>query len=66
MEPIQITSAVRQLTFPVGHVDREEAVATFRRLAALEVETVCVPHGEPLLKDGGTALRAATPESDWL
>ncbi|MGW2366697.1 MBL fold metallo-hydrolase [Streptomyces sp. NPDC001667] len=48
------------------NVDREEAIATFRRLAALEVGTVCVPHGEPLLKDGGTALRAATPESDWL
>ncbi|MEV8475687.1 MBL fold metallo-hydrolase [Streptomyces sp. NPDC051173] len=48
------------------NVDRETAIASFRRLAALEVETVCVPHGEPLLKGGGAALRAATPESDWL
>ncbi|MFJ4428831.1 MBL fold metallo-hydrolase [Streptomyces bobili] len=48
------------------NVDREEAVASFRRLAALDVETVCVPHGEPLLKDAAERLQAATPEYDWL
>ncbi|MET9570559.1 MBL fold metallo-hydrolase [Streptomyces virginiae] len=48
------------------NVDREEAIASFRRLAALEVETVCVPHGEPLMKSGGAVLRAAAPESDWV
>ncbi|GAA2938332.1 MBL fold metallo-hydrolase [Streptomyces enissocaesilis] len=48
------------------NVDREEAVASFRRLAALEVETVCVPHGEPLTEDAGAVLRAAAPESDWV
>jgi glyoxylase-like metal-dependent hydrolase (beta-lactamase superfamily II) len=54
---------------PLRHVpvDREQAVASFRRLAALDdVETVCVPHGEPVLRDGAAALRAATPEADWL
>lgn len=49
------------------NVDREQAIASFRRLAALDdVETVCVPHGEPVLRDGVAALRAATPETDWL
>ncbi|WKK23484.1 MBL fold metallo-hydrolase [Streptomyces olivoreticuli] len=48
------------------NVDRKEAIASFRRLAALEVETVCVPHGLPLVKDGGTVLRSAAPEDDWV
>lgn len=48
------------------NVDREEAIASFRRLAALEVETVCVPHGEPLMENAGSVLRAAAPEGDWL
>ncbi|MEU3754357.1 MBL fold metallo-hydrolase [Streptomyces olivoreticuli] len=48
------------------NVDRKEAIASFRRLAALDVETVCVPHGRPLVKDGGTALRSAAPEGDWV
>ncbi|MCX4632972.1 MBL fold metallo-hydrolase [Streptomyces sp. NBC_01443] len=48
------------------NVDREEAIASFRRLAALEVEIVCVPHGEPLMEDAGAVLRAAAPEGDWV
>jgi glyoxylase-like metal-dependent hydrolase (beta-lactamase superfamily II) len=48
------------------NVDRSQAVASFRRLAAMEVETLCVPHGEPVLKGAGQALRAATPANDWL
>lgn len=48
------------------NVDREEAVSSFRRLAALRVETVCVPHGDPLVNGAGEALRAAAPERDWL
>ncbi|WP_335936589.1 MBL fold metallo-hydrolase [Streptomyces sp. PTD5-9] len=47
------------------NVDRLQAVASFRRLAALDVETVCVPHGLPLTENAGAALRAATPETDW-
>ncbi|MCX4679349.1 MBL fold metallo-hydrolase [Streptomyces sp. NBC_01433] len=47
------------------NVAREQAIASFRRLAALEVETVCVPHGEPLLDNASAVLRAATPENDW-
>ncbi|WP_444951493.1 MBL fold metallo-hydrolase [Micromonospora ureilytica] len=48
------------------NVDRDQAIASFRRLASLEVEALCVPHGEPVLKDAGEVLRAAAPENDWL
>ncbi|MEU6329585.1 MBL fold metallo-hydrolase [Streptomyces sp. NPDC047049] len=49
------------------NVAREEAIASFRRLAALEdVDTVCVPHGAPLRTGARDVLAAATPEKDWL
>ncbi|MEL5959390.1 MBL fold metallo-hydrolase [Streptomyces sp. CLV115] len=48
------------------NVDREQAVASFRRLASLDVETLCVPHGEPVPKGASAVLRAATPENDWV
>ncbi|MFJ9851973.1 MBL fold metallo-hydrolase [Streptomyces sp. NPDC101150] len=49
------------------NVDRETAIASFRRLAALEdVDTVCVPHGGPIVGDARAVLGAATPETDWL
>ncbi|MFI9049814.1 MBL fold metallo-hydrolase [Streptomyces sp. NPDC053427] len=48
------------------NVDRETAVASFRRLAALEdVDTVCVAHGEPVLGGARAVLGAATPQRDW-
>ncbi|MFD9812274.1 hypothetical protein [Streptomyces sp. NPDC059080] len=47
-------------------VEREEAEASFRRLAALDdVDTVCVPHGDPLVDGARAALATATPERDW-
>ncbi|MCX4845591.1 MBL fold metallo-hydrolase [Streptomyces sp. NBC_00893] len=48
------------------NVDREQAIASFRRLASLDVEVLCVPHGEPVLKGAREVLRAATPENDWV
>ncbi|GCD38430.1 putative metallo-beta-lactamase superfamily protein [Streptomyces chrestomyceticus JCM 4735] len=49
------------------NVDREVAVASFRRLAALPgVDTLCVPHGIPVRTGAARALAAATPETDWL
>ncbi|GII55638.1 MBL fold metallo-hydrolase [Planotetraspora thailandica] len=48
------------------NVAREQAIASFRRLAALEVEILCVPHGEPVTEGAGDLLRAATPEKDWI
>jgi glyoxylase-like metal-dependent hydrolase (beta-lactamase superfamily II) len=48
------------------NVDRKQAIASFRRLSSLEADTVCVPHGDPILTGASAALIAATPESDWL
>ncbi|TJZ51030.1 MBL fold metallo-hydrolase [Streptomyces piniterrae] len=49
------------------NVDREVAIASFRRLATLDgLEIVCVPHGEPIRTGARDVLAAATPEKDWL
>lgn len=37
--------------------DRAGTVASFRRLAELDVETACFGHGEPILSSAGTRLR---------
>ncbi|WP_030808407.1 MBL fold metallo-hydrolase [Streptomyces sp. NRRL S-337] len=48
------------------NVSREQAVASFRRLAALDdVGTVCVPHGGTIRDNARAVLAAATPETDW-
>jgi glyoxylase-like metal-dependent hydrolase (beta-lactamase superfamily II) len=45
----------------VFNADPEQARATFRRLAELDVELVCFGHGDPLLADAQAELtRAAT------
>ncbi|WP_407286146.1 MBL fold metallo-hydrolase [Streptomyces sp. BP-8] len=50
-----------------GNVEREAAIAAFRRLAALDdVDTVCVAHGEPIRTGAREVLAAARPEEDWL
>ncbi|HYH30519.1 MAG TPA: MBL fold metallo-hydrolase [Pseudonocardia sp.] len=41
------------------NADRERAKASFRRLAAPEVTTVCFGHGDPLVDDRAALLRAA-------
>ncbi|MFF4698707.1 MBL fold metallo-hydrolase [Streptomyces chattanoogensis] len=57
----------RRAVLGPGNTDRETAIASFRRLAALEdVDTVCVPHGGPIRGDARAVLAAATPEKDWL
>lgn len=48
------------------NVAREAAIASFRRLAALDVDTVCVPHGGPIRTGARGVLAAATPDRDWL
>jgi glyoxylase-like metal-dependent hydrolase (beta-lactamase superfamily II) len=48
------------------NVDRDRAVDSFRRLAALDTDVLCVAHGDPLTRDATRILRAATPEDDWL
>ncbi|BBY42924.1 MBL fold metallo-hydrolase [Mycolicibacterium celeriflavum] len=37
--------------------DRARTVASFRRLAALDVDTACFGHGEPIVSDAGARLR---------
>lgn len=37
--------------------NRAQTVASFRRLAALDVETACFGHGEPITKAAGAQLR---------
>ena len=37
--------------------DRAQTVASFRRLAALDVETACFGHGEPITSSAGDRLR---------
>jgi glyoxylase-like metal-dependent hydrolase (beta-lactamase superfamily II) len=41
------------------NVNRIEAVASFRRLAALDTAVACFGHGEPLTEDAAGELRAA-------
>ncbi len=43
----------------VFNQDRARTVASFRRLAALDVDVACFGHGEPLLSDAGKRLREA-------
>jgi glyoxylase-like metal-dependent hydrolase (beta-lactamase superfamily II) len=47
-------------------LDRDQAIASFHRLAALDVQTLCVPHGDPVSPGAWALLLAATPEGDWL
>jgi len=41
------------------NVDREQAIATFRALADLDVDTACFGHGDPVRADASAALRDA-------
>lgn len=41
------------------NVDRDQAIATFRALADLDVDTACFGHGEPVTGNASQALRAA-------
>lgn len=48
---------VGQLMLGVFNVDRKQAEASFRKQAALDVETACFGHGDPLIGGAGQALR---------
>jgi glyoxylase-like metal-dependent hydrolase (beta-lactamase superfamily II) len=47
------------VTLGVFNLDRSQALASFRRLAALETEVACFGHGEPVTQRAGAALREA-------
>ncbi|MEV6456833.1 MBL fold metallo-hydrolase [Streptomyces anulatus] len=52
-------ASVERVMLGVFNVDRAEAAATFRRLAALAPRTVCVGHGDPLTENAAAAMEAA-------
>ena len=47
------------------HWWRERYLPTLERLAAMEPEHVLVTHGQPILGQGGTALRRALERDPW-
>jgi glyoxylase-like metal-dependent hydrolase (beta-lactamase superfamily II) len=48
----------------VFNLDRSRAQESFRRLAALETETACFGHGDPITGGAGAALRRAAEAAD--
>lgn len=52
-------ASVERVMLGVFNVDRAEAAATFRRLAALAPRTVCVGHGDPLTENAAAEMAAA-------
>ncbi|MFF2412603.1 MBL fold metallo-hydrolase [Streptomyces sp. NPDC058092] len=58
-------AAVDRVMLGVFNIDRTRALASFRRLAALEPATACFGHGDPLTVDAAAVLRASEPVG-WL
>ncbi|MGC5533831.1 MBL fold metallo-hydrolase [Streptomyces sp. SR-10] len=52
-------ASLERVMLGVFNVDRAEAAATFRRLAALAPRTVCVGHGDPLTENAAAAMANA-------
>ncbi|MER5279949.1 MBL fold metallo-hydrolase [Streptomyces sp. NPDC002809] len=50
----------------VINIDREQAAASFRRLAALEAATVCFGHGDPLTADAVAVMHASADRDSGL
>ncbi|MEU2390913.1 MBL fold metallo-hydrolase [Streptomyces sp. NPDC007369] len=53
-------AGVGQVMLGVFNVDREQAGASFRRLAALAPSVACFGHGDPLTENTASVLRTAT------
>ncbi|MFF1922935.1 MBL fold metallo-hydrolase [Streptomyces sp. NPDC058221] len=52
-------AGVGQVMLGVFNIDREQAVASFQRLAALEPATVCFGHGDPVTIGAAAVLHAS-------
>ncbi|MFJ6698975.1 MBL fold metallo-hydrolase [Streptomyces sp. NPDC091272] len=52
-------AAVDEVILGVFNVDREQALATMRRLASLAPSVACFGHGDPLTRDTATTLLSA-------
>lgn len=48
---------VGSVTLGVFNQDRAQTVASFQRLAALDLETACFGHGEPIVSGAGDRIR---------
>ncbi|MFJ7496171.1 MBL fold metallo-hydrolase [Streptomyces sp. NPDC097727] len=59
-------AGVGQVMLGVFNIDRAQAVASFRRLAALEPDTACFGHGDPLTVDAAAVLRASADRDSGL
>ncbi|MEU5807803.1 MBL fold metallo-hydrolase [Streptomyces sp. NPDC047718] len=59
-------AGVGQVMLGVFNVDREQARASFRRLAALAPSVACFGHGDPLTEDTASVLRTAATSSPAL
>ncbi|MEU6019307.1 MBL fold metallo-hydrolase [Streptomyces sp. NPDC047515] len=59
-------AGVGRVMLGVFNIDRARAVASFRRLAALEPATVCFGHGDPLTADAAAVLRASADRDSGL
>ncbi|GHB54276.1 MBL fold metallo-hydrolase [Streptomyces xanthochromogenes] len=59
-------AGVGRVMLGVFNTDRERALASFRRLAALGADTVCFGHGEPLTEKAQEVLRASADRDSGL
>ncbi|MFF4084066.1 MBL fold metallo-hydrolase [Streptomyces sp. NPDC001777] len=59
-------AGVDRVMLGVFNIDRAQAVASFRRLAALEAATVCFGHGDPLTTDAAAAMLASADRDSGL
>ncbi|MEV6723251.1 MBL fold metallo-hydrolase [Streptomyces xanthochromogenes] len=59
-------AGVGRVMLGVFNTDRERALASFRRLAALGADTVCFGHGEPLTENAREVLRASADRDSGL
>ncbi|MFZ3572428.1 MBL fold metallo-hydrolase [Streptomyces sp. BH097] len=58
-DAIAVSPLDGQVMLGVFNLDKERAVASYRRLAALDSEMACFGHGDPVVGGAGAALRAA-------
>ncbi|MGY0488394.1 MBL fold metallo-hydrolase [Streptomyces sp. WG-D5] len=60
-DAIAVSPVDGQVMLGVFNLDRARAVASYRRLAALDSEVACFGHGDPVTGGAAGALRAAAP-----
>ncbi|WP_306319659.1 MULTISPECIES: MBL fold metallo-hydrolase [unclassified Streptomyces] len=58
-DAIAVSPLDGQVVLGVFNLDKERAIASYRRLAALDSEVACFGHGDPLVGGAGEALRTA-------